>query len=209
VRQFAPQAFRRQERAVTEADYAEIAERNPDVQQAAGVLRWTGSWYTAFVTVDRTGGRSADPPFRQKMQQYLERYRMAGCDLEVNAPTFVPLQLALDVCVAPGYFQSDVRQAVLQAFSSRDSQNGQRGFFHPDNFTFGQPVYLSQIYRTAMQVAGVNSVDVTKLQRWGAPPAGEIENGALTPASLEIVQLDNDPNFPENGKIEILMRGGL
>ncbi|MCH7719895.1 MAG: putative baseplate assembly protein, partial [Planctomycetes bacterium] len=44
VRQNAPQAFRTQERAVTEADYAEKAEGDPEVQLAAGTFRWTGSW---------------------------------------------------------------------------------------------------------------------------------------------------------------------
>ena len=32
---YAPQAFRTQERAVTEADYAAAAQRHPDVQRAA------------------------------------------------------------------------------------------------------------------------------------------------------------------------------
>ena len=63
VRQFAPRAFRSQERAVTEADYAAIAERNTDVQHAAATFRWTGSWYTAFVTVDRKAGRPVGANF--------------------------------------------------------------------------------------------------------------------------------------------------
>ena len=209
VRQFAPRAFRKQERAVTAADYAEIAERNPEVQQAAGTLRWTGSWYTAFVTVDRTGGRSVDEPFTQTIRDGLERYRMAGFDVAANAPTFVPLDVTLEICVRAGYFQSDVRQSLLEAFGSTESPNGRRGFFHPDNFTFGQAVYVSQIYRAAMQVDGVASVSVTRLQRWGGRANGEIESGVLKAEALEIIQLANDPNFPENGRIELLLRGGL
>jgi hypothetical protein len=46
----APVAFRTQERAVTEDDYAAAAERHPDVQRAAATRRWTGSWYTMFIT---------------------------------------------------------------------------------------------------------------------------------------------------------------
>ena len=118
VRQFAPQAFRKQERAVTAGDYAEITERNVDVQQAACTFRWTGSWLTAFVTVDRKGGRPVDDVFKQSVLEHLERYRMAGFDVEVNAPTFVPLDLALEVCVQAGYFQSDVRQSLLEAFGT-------------------------------------------------------------------------------------------
>ncbi len=209
VRQFAPQAFRRQERAVTEADYAEIATRNSDVQQAAATWRWTGSWYTAFVTVDRKGGKPVDSDFRGTMRDYLERYRVAGYDVAVDAPRFVPLDLVIEVCVDSGYLRGDVQRALLDAFSARDLPNGERGFFHPDNFTFGQPVYLSQIYRAAMRVAGVRHIDVTKLQRWGLPADGELASGVLTTASLEIVQLANDPNFPENGRVELIMRGGV
>lgn len=209
VRQYAPQAFRAQERAVTEADYASIAARSREVQQAAGSFRWTGSWYTAFVTVDRKGGRAVDASFRDSVRQYLERYRLAGYDLEINGPSFVPLHIVSQVCVQSGYFQSDVKRGLLEAFGNRDLPNGKRGFFHPDNFTFGQPVYLSQIYRAAMQVAGVGSVNVTTFQRWGRAANHELDRGVLTTASLEIVQLANDPNFPENGKMEFVMMGGL
>ena len=60
VRLYAPQAFRTQQRAVTEADYAAIAQRHPAVQKAAATLRWTGSWHSMFVTVDRLGGLAVD-----------------------------------------------------------------------------------------------------------------------------------------------------
>ena len=56
IRRDAPQAFRTQKRAVTEADYARTAELDHSVQRAAATFRWTGSWHTVFITVDRFDG---------------------------------------------------------------------------------------------------------------------------------------------------------
>ena len=53
VRHSAPSGFRTQERAVTAADYAQVAGRHHGVQRAAATFRWTGSWYTVFLTIDR------------------------------------------------------------------------------------------------------------------------------------------------------------
>ncbi len=209
VRLYAPQAFRTQERAVTEADYAEIAQRHPGIQKAIATIRWTGSWYTAFVTIDRKGGREVDVDFKDKMLNFLERYRIAGYDIEINGPIYVPLEIAMNVCVKSGYFRSNVEQSLLLTFSSYELANSMRGFFHPDNFTFNQPLYLSLIYEAAMGVAGVASVEVTVFRRWGKLSAGEIDKGVLTSGRLEIIRLDNDPNFPENGKISFSMEGGL
>jgi baseplate J-like protein len=202
VRQYAPEAFRVQERAVTEEDWAEVTQRDPEVQKAAARFRWTGSWTTVFLTIDRKGAKKVDAEFADEMRARLEHYRIAGYDLEVRAPVFVPLDIQMCVCMQSGYFESEVKKSLLSAFSNRDLSDGRRGYFHPDNFTFGQPVFLSQIYRVAMQQPGIASVEVKRFQRWGALPNQEIENGLLRPAVLEIVQLDNDRNFPENGKLE-------
>ncbi len=209
IRQFAPEAFRVQERAVTSADWADVAERQSGIQKAAARLRWTGSWYTAFVTCDRQGGLPVDKTFKSRMLKALERYRLAGYDLDLNGPVYVPLEVALRVCVKKGYFRSNVKQSLLKAFSSYDLPNGKRGFFHPDNFTFGQPLYLAQIYQTAMAVEGVDSVTLLKFQRWGKVDAGELAAGEIKPGQFEILRLDNDPNYPEYGKIEFDMQAGL
>lgn len=208
VRLLAPRAFRRQERAVTEGDYAAIASRRPDVGHAAGRIRWTGSWYTATVTVDRPAGDPVDAPFRKGLTTYLDLYRMAGVDLEVGRPHDVPLEIVLEVCAMPDHLVSHVKRAVLDVLSSRRLPTGERGFFHPDEWTFGQPLYLSQVYRAVMQVDGVSWVNARRFQRLGKVPNGELDNGVLRVAGLEIVRLDNDPNFQEMGRLELQMRGG-
>jgi hypothetical protein len=209
VRLYVPQAFRTQERAVTEADYGTAAERHPEVQKAAATRRWTGSWYTMFVTIDRTRGLLVDPVFENSLRRHLERFRLAGYDLEIESPRFVPLDIALTICVASEYFRANVKQALLETFGNGDLPGGGRAFFHPDNFTFGQPVYLSQIVAAAMRVAGVTWVEVERFQRWGQRPRDELEEGRISFGRLEIARLDNDPSRPENGKIEFLMQGGL
>lgn len=208
VRQYAPQAFRVQQRAVTEDDYARVAERHPEVQKAAATFRWTGSWTTVFVTVDRRGGRPVDAVFEAQLLDFLNCYRMAGYDLEVDGPRFVPLDLALEVCVEPGYEKTAVARELYRVLGRRPLPDGRQGLFHPDAWTFAQPVYLSPIYAAVAAVDGVASAVVTRLQRWGALAADEIEEGILPIERLEIARLDNDPSRPENGHLEITLGGG-
>lgn len=208
VRQFAPQAFRVQQRAVTEEDYAWAAELHAEVQKAAATFRWTGSWYTVFVTVDRKGGLEVDSEFEQRIREHLGFYRMAGYDLEIDGPRFVPLELGLHVCVEPGYPRSDVERALLDALGCGRLPDGRLGLFHPDNWTFGQPVYLSRIYAAAESVEGVEAVKVEVFQRWGRLPEDELEDSILPIGRLEIARLDNDPNFQENGLLRLVMGGG-
>ncbi|MDJ0734399.1 MAG: putative baseplate assembly protein [Nostocaceae cyanobacterium] len=211
VRLDAPQAFRTQQRAVTEADYANVAQLYTGVKKAIASRRWTGSWYTIFITVDREEGLPVDEDekFKQDLRNFLERFRLAGHDLEIEGPQFVPLDIALRVDLFPDYFRSNVKSALLETFSSTVLPNGQLGFFHPDKFTFGQPVYLSQVITTAMKIPGVRSVELTKFQRWGQPPNNELESGRITFDRLEIAHIDNNPNAPENGRIVFNMKGGL
>jgi hypothetical protein len=209
ARQYAPEAFRTQERAVTEADYVAKTELHPQVQKALARFRWTGSWHTVFLIIDRKDGLELDDRFKQEIIAHLEKYRMAGYDLEIRPPLFVPLELEMNVCVRAGYFRTQVKSRLLEVFSRFDLPDGSRGFFHPDAFTFGQPVYLSALYHRAMEVDGIESVEIKTLKRLGRPANLEKENGVLSPAENEILRLDNDPNFPENGKINFLMYGGL
>ncbi len=212
VRHRAPNAFRTQERAVTEADYAAMAERNPAVQRAAATFRWTGSWHTVFVTVDPLGGVIANQDkkrqFEQDVLDGLERYRMAGHDLEADDAVYVSLEIEMHVCVKPDYFRSDFHAALLDIFSNRLLPDGRRGVFHPDNFTFGKPVYLSPLYAAAQAVPGVASVHITTFQRQGEPDFKALQEGKLKLDRLEIARCDNDPNFPEHGIVHITLGGG-
>jgi baseplate J-like protein len=209
VRQFAPQAFRIQERAVTDDDYATAAARDPRVQRAVGTRRWTGSWYTEFVTVDRQGGTGADAAFRAELAAELEPYRMAGSDIVVQPPVYVPVDIAMNVCIASGYFRGTVKAALIDTFSARDLPGGGRGFFHPGNFTFAQPVYLSKVVAAAMAVAGVAWVDVVTFQRFGQPPADELAAGLISMDRLEVALCDSEAADPAAGRISFIMTGGL
>lgn len=208
VRQYAPQAFRVQERAVTPSDYEAVALRFPGIQRAAATIRWTGSWYTVFLTVDRAGGAPITAEFEARLRDHLHAYRMMGYDLEVDEPLYVPLEIELEVCANPDTFRADVRQALLAAFSTRLFPDGRKGLFHPDNFTFGQTVYLSRIYAAAETVPGVQSLAVTRFQVQDQPGLSGLSSGKIELGRLEIAQMENDPSFPKHGVIHITVNGG-
>jgi predicted phage baseplate assembly protein len=208
VRTDAPHAFRVLRRAVTASDYGTVlTEGLPGVQRAAGRLRWTGSWHTAFVTVDRVGGAPVDAPYRREVASFLEDFRMAGVDVDVSAPVPVPVELALAVCASPDRFTRDVESEILAVLSSGVLADGRRGLFHPDNFTFGVPVYLSRVYAAVLGVPGVRTVGATVFRRYAGPDAGELSHGVLRVKGLEIVQLANDPDVPERGLLTVTVEG--
>ena len=208
VRMTAPFAFRTQRRAVTPDDYQAMAERHPGVQRAAASLRWTGSWSTFYVTVERLGGLPVDDAFAQEIRGFLEPFRLAGHDLEIDGPEYVPLDIALLVTAQPDHFRSDIKAALLQTFGTGFRPDGQKDIFNPDNFTFGQPVYLGVIYAAAQAVDGVAAVQVTRFQRRGRPDPAAIARGRLDFARLEIARLDNDPDHRERGVFTVTVQGG-
>ena len=208
VRAYAPAAFRTQERAVTEADYAAVTERHAGVQRAIATFRWTGSWHTVFITVDRLGGLPMDDDFEASIRSHVERYRMAGHDLEIDGPRYVSLDIDMHVCAEPDYFRSDVKEELLKLFSNRVLPDGSLGLFHPDRFTFGQTVYLSPLIAAAQAVPGVMSVQVNRFQRQGTPDNKPLSAGKLELGRLEIARCDNDPNFAEHGLFNLSVGGG-
>lgn len=208
ARRDAPEAFRTQERAVTAADYAAVSERRPDVQRAAATFRWTGSWHTVFVTADRVGGDPVDDGYKATLRRYLERFRMAGYDLEFDGPRFVALDITLHICVKPEYFRSEVLRAVGLELGNGVLPDGRLAAFHPDNFTFRQPVYLSRIIARAQAVEGVEAVWVQKFQRMADPDPASLDDGVIPMGRLEIAQLANDPSFRERGRLVLEGGGG-
>lgn len=223
VKLFAPTAFRKKlQRAITAQDYADIVMRDfpSQVQRAAATLRWTGSWDEVLVAIDPRNTDVASPQLIAQIKQHLYLYRRMGHDLVVKSAVYVPLAIAMHICVLPDFLRGHVKAALMDAFSSRRLANGQLGFFHPDNLTFGTGIYLSQLVAAARSVPGVMSVQVTRLKRleYVANPAStpaiaessssEILNGVLPLGALEIARLDNDPSFPENGVLKFDIGGG-
>lgn len=215
VRELAPHAFRFPLRAVTSADYADVAMRHPAVQRAVARRRWTGSWYAQEVTVDPLAGRADDASVPDEVTALLESHRMAGVDVVAARPVYVPLEIVLGICTLPGHRRADVTASLTRAFSAGRLPDGSRGFFHPDNFTFGTPLFLSDVVATAMAVPGVALVDVgdddqehgLRFRRLGGPPADEVRRGRIEAAAREVLRADSDPSNPENGQLVCRVRG--
>lgn len=208
---FVPHAFRNElQRAIIADDYAAIVLREfkHRVQNALGKLRWNGSWYEVLVAIDPYGQEQADQALLDEISNRLHYYRRMGHDVVVRSAHRVPLDIELRICVLPNYLRGDVKAELLKIFSNKRLSDGSLGFFHVDNLTFGQDIHLSKLVAAAQTVEGIESVIVTKMQRWCELANNEIESGVLPLGPFEIARLDNDPSFPENGKLNLDMRGG-
>jgi hypothetical protein len=193
VRQVAPFTFQQQKRCVTEADYGQQAALLPGVSEARGTLRWTGSWYTAFVSVDPPSVDVSAP---------MDQLRMLGTDLAAEGAVIVGLQIALAVCVDAEHFQGDVYTALMARFT------GPGGLLSAANFTFGETVYASPLIAAAQAVEGVASVTLATFSRQDAPWVDGTATGSLTMGRLEIPRCDNDPDHIDHGQFTITLDGG-
>lgn len=183
--------------------------RLEEVSNAVAICRWTGAWQTVLVYVDRRGGLPVDAEFRRAVLRHLEHFRLMGFDAAVREAKSAPLDIELLVCAKPDEFRSTIASRVQAALRPAGGViPGVHGFFHPDNFTFGAPLFLSRLIATVMKVEGVQSVDATKFQRLDRLPQSELSLGVIKPDEFEVLRLDDDPSFPERGKLVLSMAGG-
>ena len=206
--QYAPFSYQNQLRCVTEADYGDAAAQLNTVREARGTLRWTGSWYTAFVSIDPFGNISTS--LTKDITSRLNLLRMAGTDLEVEGAKIVGLRIEMEICVDPEHFQGAVYDALLDVFVTGNRCSGQSGLLNAANFSFGETVYTSPLIAAAQAVEGVLSATITVFARMDAPPGGidGVAQGYLTMGRLEIPHCDNDPNQLDHGIFVLHMDGG-
>jgi Baseplate J-like protein len=217
ARRVGPATFQAPLVAVTADDYQARAQaftngpgRKP-IQRATATFRWTGSWLTVRLAVDPRGGETLTPALSKVLRDHLDTSRLTGYDLAVVGAVYVSVDLAIEFCVARGGRASDIQQALQQTLSNGDLPGGRKGFFHPDNFSFGDHLYVSRIFAAVMAVVGVESAQITRLARLHAaePERDTVTNlrqGLLAIGPGEIVRLDNDRNFPERGTLTIRPR---
>jgi hypothetical protein len=188
-----------------------------NLQGARAKLRWTGSWNEVFVALDPSGDEEVPPELLDEVLVYLDPYRRIGHDVSIGPPIYIGLDVALRVCLLPEYLRAHVEAALLDVLSNRVLADGTRGIFHPDNLTFGDGIYASRIIGAAQAVQGVQSCALIRLKRYviGEPPplgasaSGDLPlGGKLSLGPFEIARLDDDPGFPERGRLTLTMGGG-
>ncbi|MEL6475698.1 MAG: hypothetical protein AAFR17_00100 [Pseudomonadota bacterium] len=222
IRRRVPEAYRaRQQRAITLADYVNRAEELPFVQRAAAAYGWTGSWRTVRITLDPLGATDLLPEQVAEAQAHLNPVRLIGEDIEIRPPDLLPLDICLIVCAHPRFWPEDLEFELQEAFTEGYTSTGARGFFHPDNWTFGQKLHASQIIGRALAVEGVDRVRALLMAPWdqaGGPTTETItltedeakpaENAVICPAPNQIIRVANDPSALELGRIQIFAEGG-
>jgi len=202
-----PEAYRhRQLRAVTLADYVARAEEVSGVSRASAVYAWTGSWRTVRVTIDPIGTTELSVSLRARVSAYLNAVRLIGEDLEIRAPQPVPLDINVVLCASAAVWPEDIQFVLEQEFSTGWTPDGRRGFFHPDDWTFGQPLHASQIIGRVLRVDGVEHTVSVAIRRWNSPFAAGESLTQLAPN--EIIQVMNDPDHREWGFTTFTVQGG-
>lgn len=194
--------------AVRPEDYGAQAEKLSFVQRAQGSFRWTGSWLSAVTAVDPLGAFELSPDRRQQVEALLNCRRQAGRDVIVRDPQFVNLDLAISLCLSRDAFPGQVRPRVLEALFGRGGTRPRKGFFDPDNFTFGTPLRRTALEAAVVAVEGVEAVTGIQIRAHGVTEYKDFEALDYEVADDELIRVENSPLRPERGSVTLVLEGG-
>lgn len=209
------QALRQVDRAVTGADFEQLAGQVPGVARAqcvplrnldlpdATAFTVPQPGHISVVIVPQETSKTVDSPEQSPIphpelitavRQYLEPRRLLTTQVHVARPRYVPIRVRVTLFLKP--------DAVNRALC-RDVMDRLRTFFHPiqggldgQGWPFGRNIYVSEIYELLDQHPGVDYVepppaDPTLLQDEvvvvgpGGAARQQRVNGALTAIALE------------------------
>lgn len=199
ARRIAPAAFKAiVYRAVRNEDYRKQAERLSWVTAAGAVTRWTGAWSTTFVSADPKGAYLISAERMAELDARMNAVRQVGRPVISRQPVFIPLDLMIAICVAPGYAFGDVVKRILEALSA-----GVGRFFDPDHFTFGVPLRRADLEAAVARVEGVRAVLDMAVRKRGLSDWQIFSMPQVTAAANRILKVENDPSRPGQGSVRL------
>jgi hypothetical protein len=206
VRARAPQKFRAEPlRAVLTADYVAAAQSLPWVRQAGTTFCWTGSWLSVLTSADPAESERPTIGQLESLTELLGQRRLAGYESYVLPPRYVSIDLRITVCGLPSAFASEVAKAVLTRLQPGPLPGA--GFFDHSQWSFGQPLESSALYAAIQSCPGVAGVYQIQYRERGVQQDWAPLPRTLTFAADEILRVDNDPNRPEAGSLQVSVEG--
>ena len=140
---------------------------------------------------------------RRILRALVEDYRMIGTEVFLEGARAAAITVTLSVLARPGYFRSELRQALGQIFTA-----DQGGFFEPGRLGFGETLYASDIIEEAMQVEGVAVACLNLFRRVGRGFEDRTGDGFITCDTDEFILCLNDRRRPARGSLRIVVNGG-
>ncbi|SFR50758.1 hypothetical protein [Litoreibacter janthinus] len=140
---------------------------------------------------------------RAILRVLVDAYRMIGSEVFLEPARAAPINVTLSVRAKPGFFRSELRQAVAAVFTS-----DQGGFFEPGRFDFGQAIYASDIIESAMQIEGVAVACLNRFRRVGRAFEDRGAEGFIAVDPDSYVLCAGDTRAPERGAFRVTVQGG-
>ena len=148
-----------------------------------------------------TGDAPVTP--RRLLRILIERRRMVGTEVFLERAKPAPIAFTLSVRSKPGYFRSELRQALADVFSA-----GEGGFFEPGRLDFGDDLYASDIIDAAMAIDGVAVACLNRFKRVGSGWPDRAAEGFIPIDDDEYVRCLNVRGDPEKGYFRLIVNGG-
>jgi hypothetical protein len=140
---------------------------------------------------------------RLLLRSMIEQYRMIGSEVFLETARAASITVSLSVRAKPGYFRSELQQALAQVFTA-----DQGGFFEPGRLGFGVPLYASDLIDAAMQIEGVAVACLNLFKRVGGNQPDTTSEGIIAVDDDEFIRCMNDPRDPARGVLRISVNGG-
>lgn len=160
IRSSLPNSIRAVNRAVSIEDFEPLAKQVVGVRHAKA----DADVYTSvnLYVVPTAGGVPSDD-LVARLEEWFAPRTLIGTDVTVLDPTYVGVNITLDLYVLPTYFAEETAERVRAALNNLLSL---------PNVDLGMVVNLSTVYRTILDQAGVDYADVTLLARADGTQSG-------------------------------------
>jgi uncharacterized phage protein gp47/JayE len=210
IRQNLKKALGTRNRAVTLEDYAKLAVLVPGISRASAsssiysqinlyVQSYNDGTTTPGVASDTGNPTPTWNDLADRVLKFLDSRSPVNTTVIVNPPTYVKLDISLNVTVADGYRQSDVKTAVTRKFLDIAT-----GLFSYYGYGFKSTVSVSDVIASARTVPGVVLVELNILDRM-TDPEEDIHGTGVGNVTMDSHEIPSLP--PENLIIE--MTGGI
>lgn len=158
IRTNAPRAFTSQQRAVTLADYANLAMSLPSVSQASAI----GLNYN-FIAIYVTGAGNTVPTqaVLDQVTSFVQPYAMAGTSINTLSANFIPINFGTGGTPVVVGVSSRYSPTSIQVLATQALQN----LFSTANVSLGQRIPVSAAYSAIMAIPGVTYVNIPAMYR--------------------------------------------